>query len=107
MNWQKQLLISSRSAGTSCVSCLIALALTIAPRGVADGKKTYRNPLIPERDLADPDVIRVDGKYYLYPTSDGRGFEVFVSDDLVHWENKGQAFKDSRRGDWAPDVFQN
>ena len=46
--------------------------------------KTYRNPLLPDVELADPFVLRVDGKYYLYPTSDARGYEVFVSDDLVH-----------------------
>ena len=70
-------------------------------------KKTYRNPLLPERNLADPDVIRVDGKYYLYPTSDGWGCEVFVSDDLVHWERKARVFRDERGGVWAPDVFHN
>src|SRR4051812_1729164 len=69
--------------------------------------RTYRNPLLPDRDIADPDVIRVDGKYYLYPTSDAKGYEVFVSDDLVHWQRKARAFEDPRHGDWAPDVFHN
>ena len=69
--------------------------------------KTYRNPLLPDREIADPFVLRVDGKYYLYPTSDARGYEVFVSDDLVHWERKARAFKDPRGGDWAPEVFHN
>lgn len=69
--------------------------------------RTYRNPLLPERELADPDVIRVEGKYYLYPTSDGHGYEVFVSEDLVHWERKARAFEDPRGGDWAPEVIQN
>src|SRR5207249_400673 len=69
--------------------------------------KTYRNPLMPERGMADPDVIRVDGKYYLYPTSDTRGYEAFISEDLVHWIPKGLVFDDPRRGDWAPDVFHN
>src|SRR5712691_1809624 len=69
--------------------------------------KTYRNPLLPDRGMADPDVILVDGKYYLYPTSNTRGYEAFVSDDLVHWVSKGLVFDDPRRGDWAPDVFFN
>jgi beta-xylosidase len=63
--------------------------------------------LLPDREMADPHVIRIDDKYYLYPTSDARGYEVFVSDDLVHWEPKGRAFDDPRRGAWAPDVFHN
>ena len=70
-------------------------------------QRSYRNPLLPDHEIADPDVIRVDGKYYLYPTSDAKGYEVFVSGDLVHWEPKGRAFKDPRRGAWAPDVFYN
>jgi beta-xylosidase len=69
--------------------------------------KTYRNPLLPEREIADPFVLRMDGKYYLYPTTDSRGYEVFVSDDLVHWERKARVFRDPRGGDWAPEVFYN
>jgi len=66
--------------------------------------KSYHNPLL-TNEMADPDVIQVDGKYYLYATTHARGYDVFVSDDLVHWENKGLAFEDARGGDWAPDVF--
>jgi len=69
--------------------------------------KTYRNPLLPDREIADPFVLRVDGKYYLYPTSDAKGYEVFVSDDLVHWARKARVFADPRGGDWAPEVFHN
>lgn len=67
--------------------------------------KTYRNPILADRDLADPDVLKVDNTYYLYPTSDGRGYEAFVSTNLVDWENKGRVFEDPRNGAWAPDVF--
>ena len=49
----------------------------------------------------------MDGKYYLYATTDSRGYEVFVSDDLVHWERKARVFTDPRGGDWAPEVFHN
>ena len=69
--------------------------------------RTYRNPLLPDREIADPHVIRVAGTYYLYPTSDTHGFEVFVSKDLVHWEPGARVFTDPRGGDWAPEVFQN
>ncbi len=68
---------------------------------------TYRNPIIPHIGPADPAVIRVRGKYYLYPTWDGRGYDVFVSDDLVHWEQRPKCFVDDRGGAWAPDVFWN
>jgi beta-xylosidase len=57
--------------------------------------------------MADPHVIRVDGKYYLYATTHTRGYDVYVSDDLVAWENKGRVFSDPRGGAWAPDVFHH
>jgi xylan 1,4-beta-xylosidase len=68
---------------------------------------TYRNPILPRHDMADPDVLKVGAKYYLYGTTHGRGYEVFVSEDLVHWKEKGLAFEDPRRGAWAPDLFHN
>ena len=82
---------------------VIAVYLAGTPCGHAETKATYRNPIIEAG--ADPTVIRYDGKYYLYPTLDTRGYDVFVSDDLVHWENKGKCYTDSRGGVWAPDVF--
>jgi hypothetical protein len=53
--------------------------------------RTYHNPLLPDIEIADPFVLCVDGKYYLYPTSDARGYEVFVSGGLVHWERSRTA----------------
>jgi len=50
-------------------------------------------------------VLRVDGKYYLYATTDTKGYEVFVSDDLVHWQRKARAFEDPRGGAWRPRSF--
>jgi len=82
-------------------------AQSLSARTNGPPARTYRNPLLPERVIADPFVLRLDGKYYLYPTTDGKSFEVFVSDDLVHWRSKGSAFKDARGGCWAPEVFYN
>lgn len=69
--------------------------------------RTYRNPIINRIGPADPAVIRYRGTYYLYPTLDGRGYDVFVSNDLVHWQQKPKCFTDPRGGAWAPDVFHN
>lgn len=80
-------------------------AATNTPAAVA--QKTYRNPLLNGAQMADPHVIRVDGTYYLYGTTHTRGYDVYVSKDLVNWENKGSAYDDPRRGVWAPDVFHN
>ncbi len=69
--------------------------------------KTYTNPIIDAIGPADPTVILYEGKYYMYPTWNGRGYDVFVSTDLVNWERKPKCYRDSRRGAWAPDVFHN
>src|SRR5690349_5315951 len=82
-------------------------SLADQPAPPTNAAKTYHNPLMPERGMADPDVIRANGHYFLYATSDTRGYEAWQSDDLVHWQLKGWAFKDPRGGAWAPDVFNN
>src|SRR5688572_16310186 len=69
--------------------------------------RTYRNPIIDRIGPADPHVIRHESKFYMYPTTDGKGYDVFVSDDLVHWEQKPKCFTDRRGGAWAPDVFHH
>jgi len=85
----------------------IISAQTPPPSTTPPATKTYRNPLLPDRSMADPDVIRVGGSYYLYATSNTKGYEVFASQDLVHWDYKGWVFEDPRGGAWAPDVFHN
>lgn len=77
--------------------------LEAAPRTA----RTYCNPLNSGEFFADPHVIKVGNTYYLYATTHTRGYDAYVSRDLVHWENKGNAFDDPRGGVWAPDVFHN
>lgn len=68
------------------------------------------NPVIETVELADPDVIRHRGRYYLYPT-DGNGpdaylgYDVYESDDLVHWTQGPRVFTHPGPNVWAPDVF--
>ncbi len=73
----------------------------------ASPSATYRNPLLPDVEMADPHVIKVDRTYYLYATTHGRAYEVFTSTNLVHWTRKTEVFADPRRGLWAPDVFHD
>src|SRR5262245_8395005 len=95
-------LFRAQARAWSCAIFSLACA-TLSFGDNSHAARTYRNPLLANRDMADPEVIQADGEYYLYPTSDGRGFEVFTSKDLVHWKAKGYAFKDPRGGAWAPD----
>ncbi|MFH5803584.1 glycoside hydrolase family 43 protein [Alienimonas sp. DA493] len=84
-----------------------APAQEAAPAGDA-APATYTNPIIPAIGPADPDVIKYEGTYYLYPTDDGRGYDVYTSDDLVHWEKGPKVFEPERgRRLWAPDVFRD
>lgn len=68
------------------------------------------NPVITRMDLADPDVIRYEGRYYLYATDEAGGtlgYDVYLSDDLLHWEQGPRVF--SHRGPklWAPEVYRD
>lgn len=76
-------------------------------------EKSYTNPLL--NMCADPDILYHNGTYYLYCTNagdenDDDGIKVYTSTDLVHWTDKGWAFK---KGDgwgtgnfWAPDTIE-
>ncbi len=77
------------------------------------------NPVL-EGYYADPEIIysEKEGKYFLYPTSDGfdswsgHYFETFSSEDLVHWKNEGVILdlkKDvswTDRNAWAPCAIE-
>ena len=72
---------------------------------------TITNP-IPLK-FGDPFLLHAsDGRYYMYGTSLGDGFEAFVSDDLVKWDSCGQVYKggDSTQWNldcfWAPEVYE-
>ena len=78
-----------------------------------DENASYTNPLL--NMCADPDILYHNGTYFLYPTNagdanDDQGIKVYTSTDLVHWTEKGFAF---RKGDgwgegnfWAPDLIE-
>lgn len=60
----------------------------------AFGKRKIENPILPGL-YADPDIAVFNGKYYIYPTTDGfdgwsgSKFYVFSSEDKIHWNNEG------------------
>lgn len=86
---------------------LTIVALLPAFAAAADPTPTYKNPIITAGNPADPDVLEVDGVYYLYATTHGRGYDVLTSTDLVNWEPQGSAFDTPRGGAWAPDLFHH
>lgn len=70
---------------------------------------TYCNP-VPFSDglkhtNPDPFILRWCGRYYCY-ASDAKGAKVSVSEDLVHWEDKGYAISEQGYHQyWAPSVI--
>lgn len=67
----------------------------------------YQNPVL--KGYADPDVYMEDNIYYMYATSYHveKGYEVYTSTDLVHWEKEGMALGEAwgfEKNYWAPDV---
>jgi arabinoxylan arabinofuranohydrolase len=77
------------------------------------------NPVL-EGYYADPEILfsRKDGKYYLYPTSDGfynwsgKYFETFSSKDLTNWTPEGKILDLNTdvswadRNAWAPTIAE-
>lgn len=100
--------------------CLLG-ALVLAAAG-ARVEKTYANPVLVDTfvinrmepdnfagvlGIGDPSVLFHDGKYYLYPTGDNSGYDVYISPDLVNWNKGPRVFRSAEPGVWAPDIFYN
>jgi beta-xylosidase len=112
---KRNILYIFMGAGMLCLLWVVILAAT--------GEKvagTYTNPVLVETftiqrekpdnfsgvlGIGDPAVIFHAGKYYLYPTGDNHGYDVYISGDLVKWQKGPRVFQTSEPGVWAPDVF--
>lgn len=97
----------------------ITVACFIASSGAEFRFQSTGNPLF---EGADPDVLWVDGTFWVYPTggapSDGPAFFAFASPDLKSWTRHGPVltFKDvrwilddgaPRRFAWAPGMLHH
>jgi beta-xylosidase len=101
------------------LTALLPSALLLAGEGPGHAG-TYANPVLVETHgirrgnpapsvgtlgIGDPAVLEYGDRYYLYPTGDNHGYDVYVSDDLVHWEKGPKVFQSGEIGFWAPEVF--
>jgi xylan 1,4-beta-xylosidase len=104
------------------VAALCLLGAMILAAASAKVEETYTNPVLVETiiikrghpdnfngvlGIGDPAVLFHQGKYYLYPTGDNHGYNVYVSEDLVNWQKGARVFETVESGVWAPDVFYN
>jgi beta-xylosidase len=100
------------------IAMLLPLLFSASP--LPERNATYSNPVLVETyainrqnpapyagtlGIGDPAVIYHKGKYYLYPTGDNHSYDVYISNDLVHWSRGPKVFQSSETGLWAPDVF--
>ena len=105
-----------------CATVLCLLGFMILAATSAKVENTYTNPVLVETviinriapdnfngvlGIGDPTVLFHDGTYYLYPTGDNHGYDVYVSKDLVNWQKGPRVFQSTEPGVWAPDVFYN
>ena len=70
---------------------------------------TYKNPVYP-KDFPDPFVLADGGKFYAYGTQTrGTGFQLMVSNDLVHWKTQVLDFPVpwSQAHYWAPEAVHH
>src|SRR5689334_11106305 len=107
-------MVFSRRRSVVALLILLLLIIGLVPFTIAEPvaganarPRTYRNPILTDGGPADPDVILVDGTYYLYPTTHGHGYDAWTSTDLVNWKPRGRVFNAPHGGAWAPDVFHN
>ena len=65
------------------------------------GNGQYENPILPA-DYSDPDVIRVEDKYYMV-CSDFHyiGMPVLESDDMVNWRIISQVYNQFDFPEWS------
>lgn len=75
----------------------------------AKAQEAYTNPVIAQKGVADPFILKWNGEYYLYVTGDP--IRAFHSTDLVRWEEIGPVLSSSDAPDawnqtavWAPEV---
>jgi len=86
-------------------------AVKMSPQGEMHGKAPYTNPVgDTPLHMGDPFVIQHEGRYYLFGTNaSNEGFKCWESTDLVHWVEKGWAYREAddswaKSHYWAPEV---
>ncbi|MCM1110790.1 MAG: glycoside hydrolase family 43 protein [Clostridium sp.] len=97
-----QFIIASLAAST--LVCCTGNKQKNEQSGADSATVTVTNPL--PMALGDPFMLRAsDGRYYMYGTSLGDGFEAFVSDDLTDWQSLGQVYRGGSEEQWNVDCF--
>lgn len=86
---------------------ITGLLFILATSGVSADGRNYGPPIdLPEAAVAaDPSVIRVNDRYYLYPTTTNRAVECWSSADLDSWTYEGVVWSAGEPGSWNDDII--
>jgi beta-xylosidase len=75
-------------------------------RQATSAERTYTNPL--SVAVADPYVLREQGRYYMYGTGGGKGgtaYPTYTSTDLVNWTPVGETYVRNPDNSWSIGDF--
>ncbi|MBE6357158.1 MAG: hypothetical protein E7058_08625 [Lentisphaerae bacterium] len=78
----------------------------LAPGRIGINPKAAGNYSGPQRDyreMADPEVLYDDGKWYMFPSVG----DAYVSDDLAHWEYRKIEFVNEEKLGYAPTIAKS
>ena len=83
-----------------CLPQFILIFFLVCPSGQSNAQAPYTNPVIGnpqqvEHEIADPFVLKWNGKYYLYTSGDP--ITAYQSTDLVHWSSIGPVLQSSSK----------
>src|SRR5262245_46077100 len=78
--------VKGKRTARIAIAILVVTTLTFACSLRPQAPATYRNPIL-YADYSDPDVIRVDDRFYMVASTFhfSPGLPVLESRDLVHW----------------------
>ncbi|MBF7729278.1 glycoside hydrolase family 43 protein [Pseudomonas sp. N040] len=94
------------------ITLITLLALNTSVLSAMEVPEEVSNPILAAENLADPHMLRYQGKYYLYGTYlDGSmsagsdHYDAYVSADMHTWDKVENIFQADSVTLWAPDVF--
>ncbi len=105
-----QYLTVMKSIKTWLIALLLILGCFPRAHAAPATRDTYCNPL--DVLVADPFIYRDGDIYYLYGTASDSGLLVWTSRNLVDWQLRGFAYRQSpqtwgRQHFWAPELFKH
>ena len=95
----------TRIIATTLTTCALMVSGCSAPEIVLkDASEIISMGYINQEKIAnigDPYLVTENGKYYVTATCDGRGYDIYSSDNLSDWTREGRIFYSSSKEGWV------